>query len=97
MKNNNDEYKESRNIASDFGGRNLFQDLQKPNGMTTTFFARSIQFFCRTQNKISPPMDNVTRRSLRAEMGEAFEGWADGFFANRETSPGSWRKLGLNT
>lgn len=28
-------------------------------------------------------MDNVTKRSLRAEMGEAFEGWADGFFANR--------------
>jgi hypothetical protein len=40
-------------------------------------------------------MDNVTRRSLRAEMGEAFEGWADGFFANRETSPGSLEEIGF--
>ena len=30
-------------------------------------------------------MDNVTKRSLRAEMGEAFEGWADSFFANKES------------
>jgi hypothetical protein len=36
------------NIASDFGGRNLFQDLQKPNGMTI-LCAQCIQFFCRTQ------------------------------------------------
>ena len=29
-------------------------------------------------------MDNVTKRSLRAEMGDAFEGWAEGFFATTE-------------
>lgn len=29
-------------------------------------------------------MDNVTKRSLRAEMGDAFEGWAEAFFATME-------------
>lgn len=28
-------------------------------------------------------MDNVTKRSLQAEMGDAFMGWAEGFFASR--------------
>lgn len=83
--NNNDEYKESRNIASDFDNRNLF------TGFTETewndyynFCAQCVQFFLAHPKKVSPPMDNVTKRSLRAEMGDAFEGWADGFFANRE-------------
>ncbi|MNR10038.1 hypothetical protein D3C85_1262670 [compost metagenome] len=30
-------------------------------------------------------MDNVTKRSLRAEMGDAFEGWADAFFTTTDT------------
>ncbi|MBX9886652.1 MAG: hypothetical protein K2Y30_01805 [Flavobacteriaceae bacterium] len=94
--NNNDEYKESRNIASDFGGRNLFSGFTEAEWNDYyNFCAQCIQFFLSHPNKISPPMDNVTRRSLRAEMGEAFEGWADGFFANRETSPGSLEEIGL--
>jgi hypothetical protein len=88
--NNHDEYKESRNISSDFGGRNLF------TGFTDTewnayynFCAQCIQFFLSHPNKISPPMDNVTKRSLRAEMGDAFEGWADAFFATMQSDPGT--------
>lgn len=85
--NNNDEYRESRNIASDFGGRNLFSGFTEAEWNDYyNFCAQCIQFFLSHPNKISPPMDNVTKRSLRAEMGEAFEGWADGFFANKETN-----------
>ena len=82
--NNNDEYKESRNIASDFDNRNLFTGFTEAEWNDYyNFCAQCVQFFLSHPKKISPPMDNVTKRSLRAEMGEAFEGWADGFFANR--------------
>jgi hypothetical protein len=86
--NNNDEYKESRNISSDFGGRNLFTGFTESEwNAYYNFCAQCIQFFLSHPNKISPPMDNVTKRSLRAEMGDAFEGWADAFFATMDTNP----------
>lgn len=88
--NNHDEYKESRNIASDFGGRNLFTGFTDAEwNAYYNFCAQCIQFFLSHQAKISPPMDNVTKRSLRAEMGDAFEGWADAFFATMESDPGT--------
>ena len=37
-------------------------------------------------------MDNVTKRSLRAEMGDAFEGWADAFFATKLTIEGTFEE-----
>jgi hypothetical protein len=83
--NNNDEYKESRNIASDFGNRNLFTGFTEAEWNDYyNFCAQCVQFFLSHPKKINPPMDNVTKRSLRAEMGDAFEGWAEGFFAKEE-------------
>lgn len=83
--NNNDEYKESRNIASDFDNRNLFTGFTEAEWNDYyNFCAQCVQFFLSHPKKISPPMDNVTKRSLRAEMGEAFEGWAEAFFATTE-------------
>ena len=80
--NNNDEYKESRNIASDFGGRNLFTGFTEAEwNAYYNFCAQCVQFFLAHPTKVSPPKDNVTKRSLRAEMGDAFEGWADAYFA----------------
>lgn len=85
--NNNDEYKESRNIASDFDNRNLFTGFTEAEWNDYyNFCAQCVQFFLAHPKKISPPMDNVTKRSLRAEMGEAFEGWAEAFFATTEQS-----------
>lgn len=40
-------------------------------------------------------MDNVTKRSLRAEMGDAFEGWADAFFAARDTNHSTLEEEGF--
>lgn len=83
--NNNDEYKESRNIASDFDNRNLFTGFTEAEWNDYyNFCAQCIQFFLSHPKKISPPMDNVTKRSLRAEMGDAFEGWAEGFFSTTD-------------
>jgi hypothetical protein len=83
--NKNDEYKETRNIASDFDNRNLFTGFTEAEWNDYyNFCAQCVQFFLAHPNKISPPMDNVTKRSLRAEMGDAFEGWAEGFFSTIE-------------
>jgi hypothetical protein len=48
-----------------------------------------IQFYLNNPQKIDPPMNNVTKRSLQAEMGDAFMGWADAFFSTVDTSPGT--------
>ena len=91
--NNNDEYKESRNIASDFGGRNLFTGFTEAEwNAYYNFCAQCVQFFLAHPTKVSPPMDNVTKRSLRAEMGDAFEGWADAFFATKLTIEGTFEE-----
>jgi len=83
--NKDGEYKQTRNIADDFGGRNLFRDFTEAEwNAFYNFCAQCIQFYLSHPGKINPPMDNVTKRSLRAEMGDAFEGWADSFFANKE-------------
>lgn len=83
--NNNDEYKESRNIASDFDNRNLFTGFTEAEwNAYYNFCAQCVQFYLSHPKKINPPMDNVTKRSLHAEMGDAFEGWAEGFFASRD-------------
>ena len=91
--NNNDEYKESRNIASDFGGRNLFTGFTEAEwNAYYNFCAQCVQFFLAHPTKVSPPMDNVTKRSLRAEMGDAFEGWADAFFATKLMIEGTFEE-----
>ncbi|WP_026730176.1 hypothetical protein [Flavobacterium denitrificans] len=88
--NKDGEYKQARNISDDFGGRNLFRDFTEADWNDfLNFCAQCIQFYLSHPAKINPPMDNVTKRSLRAEMGDAFEGWAEAFFAVRETNPGT--------
>lgn len=80
--NSNDEYKEARQVSDDFGGKNLFRDFDDYQwNAFYNLLASTLQFFLRWPTKINPPMDNVTRRSLMAEMGDAFLGWATGFFA----------------
>ena len=45
--------------------------------------AECIRFFLQVQSpiKINPPMDMVTLRNLRTEMGEGFKDWADVYFS----------------
>jgi ribosomal protein S18 len=83
------EYKSARNISDDFGGRNLFRDFTDAEwNAFYNFCSQALSFYLSHAAKINPPMDNVTKRSLRAEMGDAFEGWAEAYFATMEVSPG---------
>jgi hypothetical protein len=81
--NDDDEYKQVRKVSDDFGGKNLFTDFdQTQYNRYYNFCAQCISFFLRCEEKFNPPMDNVTKRTLQAEMGDAFMGWAEGFFAS---------------
>ncbi len=78
---NEEEYKQVRKVSDDFEGKNLFTDFDhKQYNQYYNFCAQCISFFLSTEEKLNPPMDNVTKRTLQAEMGDAFMGWADGFF-----------------
>ena len=80
--NKDDEYKQERQVSSDFGGKNLFKDFTELEwNAYYNFCAQCLQFFLAHPTKVNPPMDNVTKRSLQAEMGDAFMGWAEAFFA----------------
>lgn len=80
---NEEEYKQVRKVSDDFDGKNLFTDFDwKQYNYYYNFCAQCIQFYLSTEEKINPPMDNVTKRTLQQEMGDAFMGWADGFFGS---------------
>jgi hypothetical protein len=81
-----DGYKQGRKVSDDFGGRELFTDFTESDyNDFYNFCAQCIQFFLSYDFKINPPMDNVTKRNLQSEMGEAFMGWAEAFFETRDT------------
>jgi len=81
--NDDDEYKQIRKVSDDFEGKNLFTDFDhKQYNYYYNFCSQCIRFFLSVSEKMNPPMDNVTKRQLKVEMGEAFEGWADAFFAD---------------
>lgn len=83
--NNHEEYKQVRQVSDDFNGRNLFRDFTDTDWNDYyNFCAQCVQFFLAHPHKINPPMDNVTKRSLQAEMGDAFMGWAEAFFLTKE-------------
>lgn len=79
--NKDEEYKEVRQVSDDFGGKNLFKDFTEAEWNDYyNFCAECLKFFLSHPHKINPPMDNVTKRSLQAEMGDVFMGWAEAFF-----------------
>lgn len=85
--NKDDEYKQVRQVSDDFGGRNLFKDFTEAEwNAYYNFCAQCVQFFLAHPDKVNPPMDNVTKRSLQAEMGDAFMGWADAFFSTMDVN-----------
>jgi len=80
-----EEYNQIRKVSDDFGGRNLFTDFTKKDyNDFYNFCAQCVQFFLSVEHKINPPMDNVTKRNLLAEMGEPFLGWADAYFQTQD-------------
>jgi hypothetical protein len=77
------EYHESRTVNDDFG-KNLFYDYTEEEwNADLNFFAECVRFFLQVPSprKLNPPMDMVTKRNLRADIGEEFKNWADVFFS----------------
>jgi hypothetical protein len=80
--NDDDEYKQVRKVSDDFGGKNLFTDFDyNQYNKYYNFISQCVQYFLSEEEKMNPPMDNVTKRNLKAEMGDMFEGWAEAFFS----------------
>lgn len=83
----NDEYNESRAVSDDFEGKSLFKDFDEFQwNMFYNFCAECISFFLSREEKVNPPMNNVTMRNLLNEMGVHFKEWADVFFQKTDTT-----------
>ncbi|HNX37500.1 MAG TPA: hypothetical protein PL124_05460 [Candidatus Cloacimonadota bacterium] len=81
-----EDYTEDFTIRDDFG-KVLFNDYNEEEWNDDfNFFAACLQFYLSVPReiKLNPPMDNVTKRNLRTEMGEAFKNWADVYFDMKE-------------
>ncbi|NKI28239.1 hypothetical protein HCG49_16925 [Arenibacter sp. 6A1] len=80
--NKDNEYMQTRRVSDDFGGRNLFDDFtEEEYNSFYVFCAQCVQFFLASPTKINPPMDNVNKRNLMSEMGDAFRNWATVYFS----------------
>ena len=92
--NSNQEYRETRQVSDDFGGTNLFRDFDDVKwNQYFNFLAYCTRFFLEWPEKIEPPMDNVKKRNLTAEMGNDFLDWAGVFF---EKTSATGTMLNLN-
>lgn len=79
--NKDDAYLQHRTVADDFG-LNLYTDFdEKQWELTINFMCQCVVLFMNN-DKIDPPMDNVTKRNLIAEMTETFKSWADVYFSD---------------
>jgi len=76
------EYLETRRVSDDFAGKELFNDFteQQYNDFYV-LMAQCVQFYLSYGKKYNPPMDNVNKRNLMAEMGDAFRNWAGVYFS----------------
>lgn len=74
------DYKETRDPKSEFGF-NMITDYSKEqfNYFYNTL-AYALKFYLGCTEKIGPAMNNVTKRQLKATMGEGFEDWATAYF-----------------
>lgn len=85
--NKDNEYRQTRRVSDDFNGKDLFNDFTEEDYLNFyTFCAQAIQFYLSCSEKIDPPMNNVKKRNLMAEMGDAFRNWANVFFDKQNTN-----------
>lgn len=76
------EYKQTRQVSDDFNGKNLFTNFNTLDfNNVFNFFAQCIQFYLSHNEKIEPPMNNVTKRNLLAVMGASFIDWVYVYFS----------------
>lgn len=79
-------YKETRTVADDFGGKNIY-DMYYPESDYNedfNFMIDCLQFYLQMRAKgvkCNAPMDNVLKRIRRQSVGDNFIDWADLYFA----------------
>ena len=77
-------YPETVSPAKEFG-KNLFLDFTEEEwNKFYNFIALSIQVFLKFNSRIDPPMDNIVKKNLKAEVGESIFDWAEDFFSDKK-------------
>ena len=79
-------YKETRTIADDFGGINIFDKdySEESYNQDFNFLLDCLQFYLQMRSRnirCQAPLTNVYKRIRRQSMGDNFIDWADSFFA----------------
>ena len=83
---NSGDYKETRTPGDDFGGKSLFTDFDEDDwNRFYNFMAQCLQFYLSCEEKILPPMGNVSKRNLMSAMGDHFRDWADVYFSSESS------------
>ncbi|MEO9474165.1 MAG: hypothetical protein ABJG41_01480 [Cyclobacteriaceae bacterium] len=79
--NSNDFYLETRQPKDDFGKEILNEEFTEEEWNDFYNFMMQCCRFYMNHDKIEPPMNNVEKRNLISEMGNAFHEWADVYFS----------------
>lgn len=85
QKTEDNNYRESRSIHSDFD-KDLYDRAYTEDEWIAdiNFWLQCCKFYLSVSGrdtKISPPMLDIVRRKIKADMGENFEDWAYGYFS----------------
>ena len=88
IRTNTNNYRENRQIFDDFG-KSLFSDYDEAEyNADINFFVQCTRFYMectRAGLKIQPNLDNIIKRSYKANLTESFEDWAGSYFAPEST------------
>ena len=64
-------------------GKKLFLDFTDEEwNKFYNFFASAIQTFMKIDNRIEPPMENIVRKNLKAEIGQNLFEWFNDYFSD---------------
>lgn len=88
IRTNNNDYREDRQIFDDFG-KSLFTDYSEEEyNADINFFMQCTQFYMQCNQariKVQPKLDNIVKRSHKANLTASFEDWAESYFAPEST------------
>lgn len=78
-----DEYVQKRQISDDFG-KSLYSNYdEKEWNADFNFWCWCLSFYMQNceEGKITPVLDNIIKRTLKAKLDASFEDWAEGYFS----------------
>lgn len=85
---NTNDYRESRQIFNDFN-KSLYSDYDEAEyNADINFFVQCCQFYMQCMKKgikPQPELNNIIKRSYKAQMTDSFEDWARSYFAPEST------------